>query len=55
MDLETDELLLELDIDTTYRIDKIRGEEKEAYLKFERPVYTVYHSLISPTIYIKCI
>lgn len=36
VDLETDDLLLELDIDTTYKIDKIRGEEKEGYLKFER-------------------
>lgn len=36
VDLETDDLLLELDIDTTFKIDKIRGEEKEGYLKFER-------------------
>ncbi|CAE7783973.1 TATDN2 [Symbiodinium microadriaticum] len=48
VDLETDDLLMELDIDTTwptrfserrgarYKIDKIRPEEKEVYLKFER-------------------
>lgn len=36
IDLETDELLLELDIDTTYKICKINMEEKENYLKFER-------------------
>ncbi|CAJ1427892.1 unnamed protein product [Effrenium voratum] len=36
VDLETDELLMELDIDTTYKIAPINNEEKEGFLKFER-------------------
>jgi len=36
LDAETNELVIDLGIDTTYKIDKIKSEEKEGYLQMER-------------------
>lgn len=36
VDLDTSELLMDMGIDQTYRIDKIKPEEKEGYVQMER-------------------